>query len=122
MNSRTGPLVRYRVMAWIVGVMLIVVCVFIHVGHWSIVGYHTSRSVERVVGPIHGALYIVYLFTVLQLWIAARLRWPMVALMVTAGWLPFTAFIAERWVVRHLTSDLAGDGYSRGAPGAPGTN
>lgn len=94
------PLVRYRIMAWIVGIMLIFVYLFIHVGHWSIVGYHTSTQVESVIGPIHGALYIVYLLTVLQLWLAARLRLGMVALMVTAGWLPFTAFIAERWVTR----------------------
>jgi hypothetical protein len=25
--------------------------------------------------------------------------------MVTAGWLPFTAFIAERWVMRQMTGD-----------------
>jgi integral membrane protein len=94
------PLGRYRIMAWIVGVMLIFVYLFIHVGHWSIFGYHTSVKVEDVIGPIHGALYIVYLFTVLQLALAAGLRLGMVALMVTAGWLPFTAFVAERWVTR----------------------
>jgi integral membrane protein len=89
-------------MAYIVGVMLIFVYLFAHVGHASIVGYHTSTKVEDVIGPVHGALYIVYLFTVLQLWLKERLRPVMVVLMVTAGWLPFTAFIAERWVVRQL--------------------
>jgi integral membrane protein len=94
-------------MAYIVGVMLIFVYLFAHVGHASIVGYRTSTKVEDVIGPIHGALYIVYLFTVLQLWINLRLRPTMVALMVTAGWLPFTAFIAERWVVRQVASTTA---------------
>jgi integral membrane protein len=96
------PLGRYRVMAWIVGVMLIFVYLFIHVGHASIVGYRTSTRVENVIGPVHGALYIVYLATVLQLWLRTRLKLGTVALMVTAGWLPFTAFIAERWVSRRL--------------------
>lgn len=98
------PLGRYRIMAYIVGVMLIFVYLFIHVGHASIVGYETSVRVESVIGPIHGALYIIYLFTVLQLWMRQRLRLRMVVLMVTAGWLPFTAFIAERWVSRRVPS------------------
>jgi integral membrane protein len=89
-------------MAYVVGVMLLFVYFFIHIGHGSIVGYHTSVRVESVIGPIHGALYIVYLLTVLQLWMRERLRVQMVVLMVTAGWLPFTAFVAERWVVRQL--------------------
>jgi integral membrane protein len=118
----SNPLTRYRIMAWIVGVMLIFVFLFAHVGHTSIVGYHTSVTVEKVIGPVHGALYIVYLFTVLQLWIVARLRLLMVALMVTAGWLPFTAFIAERWVTRHL-DPASGDGrYTLEVPGTTGTN
>jgi integral membrane protein len=100
-----NALTRYRIMAYIVGVMLIFVFLFINVGHWSIVGLHTSKDVEKVIGPVHGALYIVYLFTVLQLWVRYRLRLGMVALMVTAGWLPFTAFIAERWVMRQMTGD-----------------
>jgi integral membrane protein len=100
-----NALTRYRIMAYIVGVMLIFVFLFINVGHWSIVGLHTSKDVEKVIGPVHGALYIVYLFTVLQLWVRYRLRLGMVALMVTAGWLPLTAFIAERWVMRQMTGD-----------------
>ena len=96
---------RYRYMAYLVGVMLISVFLFIHIGHWSIVGLKTSKHVEKVIGPIHGALYIVYLLTVPQMWIQYRLRLGMVALMVTAGWLPFTAFIAERWVMRQLVVD-----------------
>ena len=100
-----NALVRYRVMAYVVGVMLIFVFLFIHIGHWSIVGLKTSKDVETVIGPLHGALYIVYLLTVLQLWIRERLRPGMVALMVTAGWLPFTAFIAERWVMRQMAGD-----------------
>lgn len=97
-----NALSRYRVMAYVVGVMLIFVFLFIHVGHWSIVGLQASKDVEKVIGPIHGALYVVYLLTVLQLWVQYRLRLGMVALMVTAGWLPFTAFIAERWVMRQM--------------------
>jgi integral membrane protein len=89
-------------MAYIVGVMLIFVFLFGHVGHASLVGYHTSVRVEDVIGPVHGALYIVYLLTVLLLWRRYRLPLLMLVLMVAAGWLPFTAFIGERAVVRRL--------------------
>ena len=89
-------------MAWVVGTMLLFVYFFAHVGHSSIVGYHTSKSVEDVIGPIHGALYIVYLLTVVQLWIKFRLRPLTLALMIVAGWLPFTAFVGERRVMRLL--------------------
>lgn len=97
-------------MAWIVGTMLIFVYLFAHVGHASLVGYRTSTDVENVIGPVHGALYIVYLFTVLQLWLRYRPRPSMVILMITAGWLPFTAFVAERWVARQL--GVVGAGYT----------
>jgi integral membrane protein len=102
LNTALG---RYRLAAYVVGVMLIFVYLFAHVGHSSIVGYSTSTKVEKVIGPLHGLLYIAYLFTVLQLWTKARLRASMVALMVTAGWLPFTAFIAERWVARTVAGE-----------------
>ena len=92
----SGAAVRYRAMAYVVGVMLIVVFASI-----------PFDSVERVVGPIHGALYIVYLATVLDLVRRARLGlWPTVA-MVAGGWIPFLAFVVERWVSRRLQARLA---------------
>jgi integral membrane protein len=80
-------LLLYRVLAYIVGVMLIIVFCAI-----------PFSSVEQVVGPIHGVLYLVYLAAALNLVIRARLGlWTLVA-MVTAGWVPFVAFVVERWV------------------------
>jgi integral membrane protein len=103
-----SSLTRYRIMAYVVGVMLIFVFAFGHLGHHSFVGYRLSVRVENVIGPVHGALYIVYLFTVLQVWLAYRLRLGQVALMVSAGWLPFTAFVAERWVTRRIAPQATG--------------
>jgi integral membrane protein len=103
--SYSTALGRYRIMANVVGVMLIFVFLFAHVGHASIVGFRTSENVETVIGPIHGALYVVYCFTVLQVWRQYRLRLWTVAAMVSAGWVPFVAFIAERWVTRHVAVD-----------------
>jgi integral membrane protein len=78
-------------MAYIVGVMLVLVFCAI-----------PFSSVEQVVGPFHGVLYIVYLVTALHLVIRARLGlWTLLA-MVTAGWVPFVAFVVERWVTRRV--------------------
>ena len=72
--SLSFALLVYRIMAYIVGVMLIVVFVSI-----------PFDSVERVVGPIHGALYIVYLAVSLNLVRRARLSWWTMLAMVTEG-------------------------------------
>jgi integral membrane protein len=92
----SGILLRYRIMAYIVGVMLIVVFCTI-----------PFQGVEAVVGPLHGVLYILYLAAALHLVVRARLGlWTLVA-MVTAGWVPFVAFIVERWVTRRLTASAS---------------
>ncbi|MGH9006355.1 MAG: DUF3817 domain-containing protein [Acidimicrobiales bacterium] len=94
----SGALLRYRVMAYIVGVALIVlVCIGIPLqtaGHFD--------GVVKVVGPIHGALYIVYLLAAADLARRARFGLLQVAVMVAAGLVPFVAFIVERQVVRRL--------------------
>lgn len=82
---------RYRFMAYVVGVMLIVVFVAI-----------PFDSVERVVGPLHGVLYILYLATVLDVFVRWRLRLPALIAMVAGGWVPFLAFVVERWVRRRV--------------------
>jgi integral membrane protein len=79
-------------MAYVVGVMLLVVFAAI-----------PFDSVERVVGPLHGALYIVYLATVLDVFVRFRLRLLELVAMVAGGWVPFLAFVVERWMRRRLS-------------------
>jgi integral membrane protein len=92
----SGAVMRYRVMSYVVGVFLITVFVCI-----------PFQSVEKVIGPIHGVLYLVYLVTVVELVIRARIGlWRFVG-MVVAGWVPGLAFVVERSVSRHLASGVA---------------
>ena len=85
-------------MAWIVGVMLILVFATI-----------PFPKIDAVLGPIHGVLYIVYLATVVNMLIAYRIGiWYFVG-MVVAGWCPFVSFIVERMITRRLTGSLAPD-------------
>jgi len=90
-RTREGALARYRVMAYVVGVLLLVVFASIPFG-----------SVESVVGPLHGALYIVYLITVVDVFVRFRLRLLDLVAMVAGGWVPFLAFVVERWMRRRL--------------------
>lgn len=113
-GSRSA-LVAYRFMAYVVGCMLIVVFVSI-----------PFPSVEQVVGPIHGGLYIVYLLAVLNLVARTRLGlWALLA-MVTGGWVPFAAFAVERWTTHRLEPGdggrYTGEAASRSRPAAGPTS
>jgi integral membrane protein len=94
-----GALRRYRFMAYTVGVGLIIL---VFVGIPLQYAAH-SPGVVKVVGPIHGALYIVYLLAALDLSRRARFGLLQMAAMVAAGFVPFVAFIVERQVVRRLS-------------------
>jgi integral membrane protein len=80
----------YRVMAYITGVVLIVLCVF------AIAQAFTDDSaIVNVIGTIHGLLYIVYLIVSYPLTRRLRLPlWPTVAVLL-AGTIPVMTFIVE---------------------------
>jgi integral membrane protein len=96
-----GAILRYRVMAYTVGVGLMIL---VFVGVPLQYAAH-SPGVVKVVGPIHGALYIVYLLAALDLARRARFGLLQLVAMVAAGFVPFVAFIVERQVVRRLAAE-----------------
>ena len=92
----TPALRRYRVMAYVVGVMLLLlVGVGVPLRHLA----HTPGP-ESIIAPLHGALFVVYLLTVLQL--AFARRWPLLrtVLVMLGGVVPFLSFVTERRVMR----------------------
>lgn len=100
--SVTGALFRYRVMAYAVGVgLLILVLVGVPLQ------YAAGRpAVVQVVGPIHGFLYIVYLAAAADL--ARRGRWTLwqLAATILAGLVPFLAFVVERATTRRVRAEI----------------
>lgn len=99
----TKALGRYRVMADVVGVALVVL-VFVGMP----LEYAAGRpTVVQVLGPIHGLLYIVYLLAAIDLSRRSQLRWPQMLAMAAAGLVPFVAFIVERRVTRRVTQHLS---------------
>jgi integral membrane protein len=89
-----GALIRYRIIAWIVGVVLLVL-VLVGMPLKYIGGNDTAVA---VVGPIHGFLFMVYV--VLAFDLARRAKWPFgrMILVMLAGTIPFLSFWAERKV------------------------
>jgi integral membrane protein len=97
--STRGALVRYRIIAYIVGVMLLLL-VFVAM---PLKYFGDNPAVMNVVGPLHGFLYVVYLLFSFDL--ARRVRWPLTRLVLVAlaGTIPFLSFYAERKVHHDLT-------------------
>jgi len=85
-------LIRYRVMAYVTGTLLVIL-VFVGIP-LQVTGVTTT--VVKIVGTGHGFLYLVYLATAFDL--SVRLRVPIfrMILVLLAGTVPFAAFYAER--------------------------
>jgi integral membrane protein len=91
-----AALTRYRVLAHVVGVMLLLlVLVAMPLKYLA-----DTPGPVALIGPAHGFLYAVYLLTAFDL--ALRARWTAkgTVLVLLAGTIPFLSFVAERTVTR----------------------
>lgn len=92
-----AAVLRYRVMAYVTGVVLVVLC-FVGIP-LQVAGY---PAVANNVGVVHGILYIIYLVFA---WILSRkleLATKPTVIMLLAGTIPIMTFIVERWVTRRF--------------------
>ena len=96
-------LTRYRVMAFVTGTMLLVLClemVLKYVFHAG--GVDASGAPQPVLGTwiaiVHGWIYVVYLVTVVQLWSAMRWSLGRLVTLALAGVVPVMSFVLERKV------------------------
>lgn len=97
-----SALLRYRIMAWIVGVLLVVlVCVGLPVKYL----YHDD-SVIRWTGVPHGYLYMVLLVTAFDLGRRVQWTWPRLIAIALAGTIPFITFVAEHFATKDVTTKL----------------
>lgn len=96
--TTAGALLRYRVMAWVVGTLLVLlVCVAVPLKYFA-----DAPRMTTVLGIAHGYLYMTLLFTVGDLWRRRRfpLRW--VVAVALAGTIPFLSFVAEHMVTARV--------------------
>jgi integral membrane protein len=95
-----AALLRYRVMAWIVGVLLIVlILVGVPLKYLTAHGSQPQLLGEWIttyLGVAHGWLYMIFLLNAVLL--ARKARWPLDFTIVTlvSGTIPIVSFWAER--------------------------
>ncbi|MGH3624165.1 MAG: DUF3817 domain-containing protein [Sciscionella sp.] len=95
-----GALLRYRVIAYVVGVgLLVLVLVGVPLEYLA-----DNPAVVGIVGPVHGFLYMVYLALTVDL--ALKAKWSLrgTVLVMLAGTVPFLSFVAERKVTRRANA------------------
>lgn len=89
-----GALTRYRVMAWVTGIMLLLLCLRM------VLDYGLELDVPWLgwVPQAHGLVYMVYLVTTFDLWSRMRWQWARLVTMALAGVVPVMSFVLERRV------------------------
>lgn len=98
-----GALVRYRVMAYVVGVLLVVlVLVGVPMKYLA----HDDRVVTWT-GVPHGWLYMILLITAFDLGRRVGWSWRRLLLIALAGTVPFLSFVAERSATKNVRDALA---------------
>lgn len=98
-----GALLRYRVMAWIVGTLLVVlVCIGLPLKYiWD------NGIVVTWTGVPHGWLYMILLITAYDL--SRRVGWSIkwVLAIMAAGTVPFLSFVAEHIATKDVAAKIA---------------
>ena len=104
-----GALSRYRVLAIVTGVMLLVLCVelLVKYGVGAVVDVDPVMRYVSWIPFAHGWIYVVYLVTVLDLWTKMRWGWGRLATMVFAGVVPVMSFVLEKKVHAEAEAKLA---------------
>jgi len=87
---------RYRVMAYITGVLIIVVC-FVGIP-MQVVGH--NAFIVNDIGTIHGVLYIIYIIFAYILAQKLKMKMGPTILLLLAGTVPIMTFFVERWMMR----------------------
>jgi integral membrane protein len=116
----SGAFLRYRVMAWVTGVVLATAFVWLVVGRLFL-DYGNPDARPAFYGYLwiaHGWLYFLYLITGVDLAFRVRYGVGTTLLILIAGTIPFASFFAEAAVHK----DLLRRGLLPGASGPPPTH
>ena len=95
--------IRYRIMAWVVGTLLVVlVCVGLPLKYLG-----GNPHVVTWTAIPHGYLYMILLITAVDLGLRAKWSWKRLILIALAGTIPFLSFVAERSATKNIRAKLA---------------
>jgi len=102
MKNLNGAFLRYRIMAWVTGVVLAALTVWLVVGY-GFLDYANAESKPTLYGLLwmaHGWLYVLYLVVGVDLAFRVRYSVGRTVLILVAGTVPFASFFAEAAVHR----------------------
>lgn len=104
LRKLTGALNRYRVLAWITGIWLLLL-----VGEmvWKYALGNELPAWGRIIPIVHGWVYMVYLLFTLDLGIKVRWGWGKILLTCLAGTIPFLSFYFEHIRAREVQAQIA---------------
>ncbi|WP_189313853.1 DUF3817 domain-containing protein [Streptomyces brasiliensis] len=102
---KKSVLTRYRVMAYVTGVLLVLLCLSMIAKYGLDV--NGADSFTRVVAIAHGWLYVVYLVFAFDL--GSKAKWPVGKQLwvLLAGTIPTAAFFVERRISHELEARVA---------------
>ncbi len=109
-----AALTRYRVMAYIVGVLLLIL-LFVHMP----LEYIWHNDALTPVAILHGWMFMFYVATVIDL--SVRCRWPIfprTVLVALAGTIPFLSFVAEHKATQWAKAAISASEQGSDAPPA----
>lgn len=97
---KSSVLTRYRVMAYVTGVLLIALTLGVIAKY--VLDIDGAGAFTSIVGFAHGWLYVIYLAFAFDL--CSKAKWPIgrMAWVLLAGTVPTAAFFVERRVTREL--------------------
>ncbi|MDK1346463.1 DUF3817 domain-containing protein [Streptomyces sp. 378] len=104
---KKSVLTRYRVMAYVTGVLLVLLTLGM-IGKY-VLDLNGAADFTRVVSIAHGWLYVVYLIFAFDL--GSKAKWPVGKQLwvLLAGTIPTAAFFVERRISHELESRITED-------------
>ncbi|AXE88700.1 DUF3817 domain-containing protein [Streptomyces sp. Go-475] len=104
---KKSVLTRYRVMAYVTGVLLVLLTLGM-IGKY-VLDLNGAADFTRVVSIAHGWLYVVYLIFAFDLGSKAKWKVGKQIWVLLAGTIPTAAFFVERRISRELEARVAED-------------
>ncbi|MGA4670027.1 DUF3817 domain-containing protein [Propionibacteriaceae bacterium Y1923] len=101
--SIKGALLRYRVMAYVVGVLLVVLVL---IGMPLKYIWNDGRVVTWT-GVPHGWLYMILIITAFDLGRRVKWSWTRLVGIALAGTVPFLSFVAEHFATKNVRQTIA---------------
>lgn len=112
-----GAFSRYRIMAFVTGGMLLLLCLEMLLKYVVQVNGWAEPVIGSWVAFVHGWIYVVYAVTVFDLW--SRMRWGFgrIVVLIAGGVVPVLSFVMEQKARAWVESTLAA---RRGEPAPEG--